>query len=334
MNTNFPVEFTNLMNFYVSGNFSAAEKECVRLMNAGYLSQEIFTLFSNIRTEGLLVNLRDEISRNNQLSRYIAASQQQFYINQILSDKKYDNALRLEKYGFKCFSQNEEDGIIHEIFNRIGVANRMFFEFGVEVGLENNTHLLLNQGWEGAWIDGSQNNLNFIMSKFASAISTGKLRAYQSFVSRENINQIISELALPEEIDIISIDIDGNDYYVFEAIQNLRPRVVVIEYNAKFPPPIKWVMKYNPEFKWSGTSYFGASLSSMTIMAEKKGYTLVGTNITGSNAFYVRNDLVSGKFCEPLTPENLYNPARYQFSTVWNAFPTGHQSDFGIFENK
>jgi len=334
MHTNIPPEFVNLINYYVSGNFKAAELECVKLIREGSVSEQLFLLFSNIRTQGLILNVRDEILGKNQLSRFVAASQQEFYMNQILSDKKYENPLRLEKYGFKCFSQNEEDGIINEIFNRIGTTNRIFFEFGAEVGLENNTHLLLNQGWEGVWIDGSLSNINFITNKFKFAISNGKLRAFQSFITRENINQIISEIDLPEEIDILSIDIDGNDYYVFEAIENLRPRIVVIEYNAKFPPPIKWVMHYNPDFIWNGTSYFGASLSSMTLMAEKKGYSLVATNITGSNAFYVRNDLLSGKFCKPLTPENLYNPARYQFSTVWNAFPTGHKSDFGAFENK
>lgn len=334
MGQNLPQEYFNLINYYVSGNFLAAEQECIKLMKAGNLSVELFDLFANIRNQGILVNIRDELSRMSQQFNLVAASIQQSHIDSILSQSKYQDPLRLERYGFKCFSQNEEDGIIHEIFNRIGTTNRIFFEFGVDNGLECNTHLLLNQGWEGVWIDGSENNINFISRKFASALVAGKLRVYQAFITRENINDVISQIKLPEEIDLLSIDIDGNDYYVFESMENLRPRVVIIEYNAKFPPPIKWVMKYNPTFVWNGSSYFGASLTSMTILAEKKGYRLVGTNITGSNAFYVRDDLVEDKFFKPATPENLYNPPRYQYSTVWNAFPTGHPSDFGEFENK
>lgn len=244
----------------------------------------------------------------------------------ILSDARYQSDLRLEKFGQKSYSQNEEDGIIDEIFRRIGTDSRTFFEFGVGNGLENNTLNLLVQGWTGGWIEVDKASAANIKRLFGDVMKQGRLKLAESMVDRDNINDLIKYLGLPRNLDLLSIDIDGNDYHVWEAIDVVEPRAVVIEYNAKFPPPTRWVLAYNPQHGWDGSDQFGASLESMTELAQRKGYRLVGCNMTGSNAFFVRADLAAGKFEDPPTAKNFYHPARY-FLTP--GFVSGHAAGFG-----
>ena len=265
----------------------------------------MFEKFKNLLISGslntkLLENIYAVIGRSN--------------IENILSSEKYADPLRLERSGFKVYSQNDEDGIIQEIFNRIGTLNKSFIEFGVENGIENNTRYLLQKGWQGLWLEGNKKQITKIHNTFASFLERGVLNIKQTIVTRENINDSISGSSLPRELDLLCIDIDGNDLYVWDAITCVSPRVVVIEYNAKFPPPIKWAIDYDPQRVWDGTDYFGASLSSLTELAEKKGFCLVCCNITGTNAFFVRRDLVANKFQPPFTAENFYQPTRYYLS--------------------
>ncbi len=245
------------------------------------------------------------------------------YIESILSAEKYADPLRLERFGFKVFSQNDEDGIIQEIFNRIGTSNQYFVEFGVQDGLENNTRYLLNKSWKGLWLEGDDDFVKRIGKTFASNIKQDILRILQTFVTRENIDDTLKGFSLPKDLDLLCIDIDGNDYHVWEAITCISPRVVVIEYNAKFPPPTRWIMAYDQEHIWDGSDYFGASLSSLVELAEKKGYRLVCCSIAGVNAFFVKNDLAKNKFQAPFTAHNFYEPARYY---LMEAFFAGHPS--------
>ena len=160
---------------------------------------------------------------------------------------------KLNLFEYQVFSQNGEDGIIREIFKRIGVTNKYFIEFGVENGMENNTHFLLNDGWSGLWIEGDKNNFESININFNFLTSKDKLKIRNEFVTRDNIEKIFSSSGVPKEIDLLSIDIDGNDYWIWSAIENYSPRVVVTEYNSHMGPDLKWVMKYNPELE-TGTS--------------------------------------------------------------------------------
>jgi hypothetical protein len=248
----------------------------------------------------------------------------------ILSDEQYDDPRRLERHGRKYFSQNDEDGIIAEIFRRIGATNRMFLEFGVSDGLENNTLLLTYDGWRGVWLDGSKEKVAFINQKFQPLLASNSLRVSQQWITAETIDEVIRSFQLPTDLDLLSIDIDGNDYYVFEKIECIRPRVVVIEYNSKLPPPVLAVMEYRPDFCWENdqTDYFGCSLESLTRMAEKKGYQLVGCNITGCNAFFVRKDLCGELFALPATATALFNPPRYEI-LAGGAFRVGHTTSYG-----
>ncbi|MBL8377610.1 MAG: hypothetical protein JNM79_07080 [Burkholderiales bacterium] len=266
-----------------------------------------------------------EIDRRLQELSAIAGPQLQSLVTQerdrLLADSRYDDPLRLERHGASVYSQNDEDGILAEIFRRIGTTDRRFLEFGVDAGLENNTLCLIEQGWSGAWIEGDAARVAQIHKGFGRWLDSGRLVLRHALVMRENINGLIGDLKLPPEPDLISIDIDGNDYHVWEAIDVIRPRVVAIEYNAKFPPPMEWIMAYDPMHGWDGTDQFGASLESLTTLAARKDYTLVGCSLSGANAFFVRTPLAAGKFAQPATAASLYHPPRYH---LVHAYATGH----------
>lgn len=250
-------------------------------------------------------------------------------IGRILSLPRSQESLRLLKYGFKAYSQNDEDGILQEIFRRVGETNRFFVEFGVEGGEENNSLYLLLQGWKGLWFEPAEKHHARILEQFETKIGSGDLVVAKTFVTPQSFNPLMEEYGVPKEIDLLSIDVDSTDYYLAEALTSVSPRVIVIEYNAKMHPPLKWVMKFHPDRKWDGSDYFGASLESMVQMFSKKGYRLVGCNITGINAFFVRDDLVADRFCAPFSAENHYEPARY-FLTA--GFVSGHPSRIGDYE--
>jgi hypothetical protein len=242
----------------------------------------------------------------------------------ILADPRYDDPLRLERHGFKVYSQNEEDGILTEIFGRIGLAERTFWEFGVQDGSENNTLYRLVDGWRGAWTEGSTADVARIRERFDPAIRDGRLQVREALVDRDNVNALAAALGLPRELDLLSIDIDGNDFHVWEALGALAPRVVVIEYNPKLPPPTRWVMHYDPRHAWDGSDQYGASLAALGALGARKGYRLVACNITGSNAFFVRQDLAGGKFPAVTDPAYYYQPHRAWLTpTFWNLNPVG-----------
>ena len=250
----------------------------------------------------------------------------------LLSEPRYTEEKRLLRSGFKACSQNDEDGIIQEIFFRIGTTNKQFIEIGVGNGLENNTLYLLLQGWQGLWIEGNLNFVDQINKKFSFSLNNRSLIVEHAWVKKDNINQLIAKgRRSTEEIDLLSLDIDGNDYHVLEAIEPLEARVIVLEYNPKYRPPVKWVMKYNPDHSYDDSVYYGASLKSFEILLAKKGYKLVSCNLYGVNAFFVREDLVKNHFLDDYSAENHYEPDRL-FLRSW-MLPL-HVENFGSFEIK
>ena len=239
---------------------------------------------------------------------------------------RYSDYQRLPRFEYQVFSQNGEDGIIDEIFKRIGTTNRTFVEFGVGDGLETNTTNLLVKGWRGGWIEADPDASQAIRRNFEHSLESRRLALQSAFITAENIERLIDTLSVPEDLDLLSIDIDGNDYWIWKAIVRYRPRVLMIEYNATFRPDTEWIKKYDPRSSWDRTTYFGASLKSLEILGRRKGYVLVGCGFIGVNAFFVRADLAKDLFAEPFTAENHYEPPRYQ---LWRK--TGHPRGFGEF---
>lgn len=213
-------------------------------------------------------------------------------------------------YEKKFYSQNGEDGIIEELFRRIGTTNKLFVEFGVEDGLECNcAALALFQNWTGLMIEGDEEKYGRLCGNYRAY---PKVKTMHQFITRENIVPIFKASLVPLQFDCLSIDIDGNDYWVWQALYQYKPRLVVIEYNALFPPPQKWVVQYNPYLSWNGTSYFGASLTSLYELGLKLGYALIGTDQMGVNAFFLRKDQVIKSGFPPLTPAEAYHPPAYR----------------------
>jgi|GraSoiStandDraft_51_1057287.scaffolds.fasta_scaffold19690_4 hypothetical protein len=214
----------------------------------------------------------------------------------------------LNNYEKRYYSQNGEDGIIMEILNRISLAPDYFVEFGVESGLECNGRFLYESGWKGMMIEGNENLYRQLRSNY----DVFNLNAVHSFITKDNIVDIFKNNNVPKDLGLLSVDIDGNDYWVLKEIllADYKPFVIVAEYNAYYEPPMEWIMKYNPEHSWDGTSYQGVSLESLTKLCNKFGYALVCTDSRGVNAFFVRKDIMNDKFTE-LTPSEAYHPATY-----------------------
>jgi len=229
----------------------------------------------------------------------------------IANADRYADPRRLTRRGYRCFSQFDEDGLLDEIFRRIGTTCRFFIEFGVGDGLENNTVALLLAGWRGLWIEADSALQERIRRGFAAPLEAGQLTLAGEFVTAENIEELLAGGGVPEEPDLISIDIDGNDYWVWKAMDRFRPRVVVIEYNASLGRTAQVVSPYDPRGCWDGTTGFGASLSALEALGREKGYALVGCSVAGVNALFVRSDLVGSHFLEPFTSETHYEPPRF-----------------------
>ena len=197
----------------------------------------------------------------------------------------------------KEYSQNGEDGIINAIFAMIGTTNKYYVEFGVENGIECNTrYLFTHKGWNGLLMDGSNEG--------------PAINLHKEFITAENIEQLFERHGVPKEFDLLSIDIDGNDYWIWKAITKFSPRVVIMEYNAGFPWEESKTIPYSPEFVWDKTDYMGATLQALVKLGKEKGYTLVATDKNGVNAFFVRDDVLKGIHMR--SPKTLYHPAAYK----------------------
>jgi hypothetical protein len=230
-------------------------------------------------------------------------------------NERYRDPKRLLVHGAQHWSQNYEDGMIQEIFRRVGATTKTFLEIGVGDGTENNTTLLLSAGWKGWWIEvnpASYSSISMQLQKMPQA--SQRLHVKQAFVSPENVNGLLAELGIPQEVDLFSLDIDLNTYHVWAALQNFRPRVVVVEYNAAFPADQVWIHPLQAGAMWDFSQAFGASLKAFELLGSRFGYSLVGCDLTGINAFFVRSDLVKNLFSAPFTSENHHEPPRYHLN--------------------
>ncbi|MFT4803153.1 MAG: hypothetical protein ACI83B_003172 [Sediminicola sp.] len=254
----------------------------------------------------------NSIERNmNRIEQLIEGIQLDEYLkNNLFTNEKYAKSKRITHFHKSVYTQNGEDGIIEEIFNRIGVKTKIFVEFGAH-GIKNNSTYLLLKGWSGSWIIGSEHGYEFISKNFKNFIEEKNLSIIKRWITKDSIESIFEEMSIPIEIDLLSIDLDGNDYWVWEKITKHNPRVVCIEYNATFPSNISLAMDYNETHTWKQDSYFGSSLLALQNLGDKKGYKLVGCDFSGCNAFFVKDDLSLDLFESPFTAENHYEPPRY-----------------------
>lgn len=254
------------------------------------------------------LQLNELLRRNNDTKGLLVEN---FLADHLYNNPKYRDSKRLNKYEYQVFSQYGEDGIIEEIYNRIGTTNKYFIEFGVENGLECNSTNLLYKDWQGLWIEGNPKMYSEINERFKDLIGKNKLAVKNEFITAENIEAIFKDGGAPAEPDMLSIDIDYNDYYVWKAITNFKPRVVIIEYNSTFRPDTHFVVPYRADRTWDGSSFFGASLLALQQLADTMGYCLVGCSFAGANAFFVRKDLAGDLFEAPFTAVNHYEPTRF-----------------------
>lgn len=199
----------------------------------------------------------------------------------------------LTRHELRVFSQNGEDGVIEEILRRIGPGGATFVEFGVEGGTEGNCVFLADVlGWAGLFMEADPGRFALLAEKYAHR---REVRTVQASVGPGNIDQLVRDAGIDEPA-VMSIDVDGIDYWIWRATR-LRPRLVVIEYNAHLPPDADLVQPLEPAVAWDGTDYFGASLGALRSLASRKGYRLVHTDLAGVNAFFVRSDL-AGPFAD------------------------------------
>ena len=216
---------------------------------------------------------------------------------------------------FKVFSQFGDDGIIQYLVSVVDIPNRVFIEFGVEDYKESNTRfLLVNDKWKGLIVDGSQSHIKSIKS--SALYWKNDLTAVCHFITRDNINKIFTENGFTGEIGILSIDIDGNDYWIWESIDTVSPSIVIVEYNSVFGANHAITIPYDPEFNRMNACFFGlywgASLKALCRVADKKGYYFVGSNSDGNNAYFVRKDKIGS--IKPLTVPEGYRESKYRES--------------------
>jgi hypothetical protein len=210
----------------------------------------------------------------------------------------------------KClYSQNGEDGILAYLFAQIGAEDFRFVEIGIGTGEECNTaNLAISFGWMGLMIEANENSV-FYARRFFRRLSTSPPKVAAGKVTPENVNGLLRENGFTGSIDLLSIDIDGNDYWVLQAIDAVRPRVLILEYNTSYGPTRSLTVKYDPEFdpkKYHPAGwYHGASLTALTKLAKSKGLALIGCDSRGVNAFFVREDLLGGEIRE-LAPEEAF----------------------------
>lgn len=214
---------------------------------------------------------------------------------------------------FRVFSQWGEDGIIQYLIQHVPIERPIFVEFGVENYVESNTRFLLsNNQWSGLVLDGSQENIDYI--KRDVIYWATNLKAECAFITKDNINDLIRRNGISGDIGLLSVDIDGNDYWVWQAIDTVSPRIVICEYNSQFGPTAEVTTPYEPTFVREAAHfskiYYGASISALCLLAARKGYSLVATNSAGNNIFFVRNDLIGT--LKVLSPAEAYRRAHFR----------------------
>jgi hypothetical protein len=207
----------------------------------------------------------------------------------------------LKDIEFKVFSQWGDDGIIQFLISNLVIGKEIFIEFGVEDYRESNTRfLMMNNNWSGLVMDASSKNINRIRN--SEYYWKYELTAVCAFIDRENINNLINSAGITGEIGLLHIDLDGNDYWIWDAIKVIYPTIVIVEYRSVFGPDRAITIPYQDSFSRNkahfSNLYYGASLKAFCLLANNKGYGFIGCNSAGNNAYFVRRDKLNDKVKE------------------------------------
>ena len=235
-------------------------------------------------------------------------NQYNYYIE--LGKKK--EPVSIKDAGIRVFSQFEEDGLLLAIFGLIGHTNKTFADLGSSNGINSNcANLAINFGWKGIFIDGDLDELNKGIEFYKNHPDTWihPPRFKHGFIQRENINKLLLEAEISGEIDLLSIDLDGNDYWIWDAIEVISPRVVIIETHVEFGMN-NIVVPYNKDYSYPGKhkDYHGTSPVAMNKLANKLGYRLVGANSYGFNTIYVKNGVGEDVLPKVTIESNMWHP--------------------------
>jgi hypothetical protein len=222
---------------------------------------------------------------------------------------------RLADAEFRVFSQFGDDGIIQYLINALAPLEPRFIEFGIQDYSESNTRfLMMNDNWRGLVLDGSSDHVSHVQRQ--PYYWRHDLTAVTAFVDRDNVNALFRANGFEGEIGLLSVDIDGNDYWVWEAIEAVHPAIVVSEYNAVFGSSRAVSIPYDPRFERTrahhSNLYWGASLAALCALANRRGFAFVGANSAGNNAYFVRRDRLG--ILRPLTSEEGFVDSRFRES--------------------
>lgn len=233
------------------------------------------------------------------------------------SHKKNINSLA--EVEFQVFSQFGDDGIIQWLVQQLPSINPTFIEFGVENYREANTRfLLVNNNWSGFVMDGSEENIDSL--KGEQLYTFFDLQAACSFITSANINQLLSTTGFNKEPGILSIDIDGNDYWVWKAITDIKPAIIICEYNSLYGYNHPYTIPYQENFV-RGTkypfNYYGISLLSAYNLAAERGYSFIGCNSAGNNAYFIDNNYMPQLGIKTVSPREGY--VFQKFTEAYNA---------------
>ncbi|MGD8993267.1 MAG: hypothetical protein PVI00_17545 [Desulfobacterales bacterium] len=272
--------------------------------NAG---MNLLTLMRNIRTGLILLSRKGLLSENHSLMVG------RLLVELIKNKRNYNSLADLE---FKVFSQFGDDGIIQYLINNLCVQHSNFIEFGVQDYRESTTRfLMMNDNWTGLIMDASPKNIKKIIH--SEYYWKFQLIARHAFVTAENINQLISDAGINGELGLLHIDIDGNDYWVWKAIDIVRPVIAIIEYNSIFGIDRPITTPYDKNFQRTkahfSNLYFGASLGALLHLARQKKYAFIGCNSAGNNAYFVRRDKLNANVHE-LSLQEGYVLSRFRES--------------------
>lgn len=254
---------------------------------------------------------------NRELNRLETLEEKKLFLNAKIFINSFCNKklAALEEAEFQVYSQFGEDGIIQWLIHNVQIEEKTFIEFGVEDYREANTRfLLMNNNWSGLVMDGDEKNINRI--KNWEQRWKYDLLAIATFITKENINKTITEAGFSGDVGLLSIDIDGNDYWILNAIDCVNPRILICEYNNIYGNEKAVTVPYDPEFvrtkKHYSNLYWGGSIVAFCNWAEKRGYYYMGSNLAGNNAFFVRKDCIEAS----RIPENahIFVESKYQES--------------------